>query len=148
MNKIIAITLGALLCLTLSGASMIAAPAADPVLINGAGATFPNPIYSKWFDAYHKLFPTIQINYQPIGSGGGITQVTAGTVDFGATDGPMTDEQIANSKTKILHFPTVLGADVPMYNVSGVASDLNFTQEALAGIFLGKITKWSDAELK
>src|SRR5438552_606038 len=141
MKKMTFAVLLALLCAA-------AAVAADNVLINGAGATFPNPLYSKWFDAYHKLFPTIQINYQPIGSGGGISQVTAGTVDFGATDGPMTDDQIAKSKTKILHFPTVLGADVPMYNVPGVAMDLNFTQEALAGIFLGKITKWSDAELK
>jgi phosphate transport system substrate-binding protein len=117
---------------------------ADALLVNGAGATFPYPIYSKWFDEYHKKFPDIQINYQPIGSGGGIRQVLAGTVDFGATDAPMTDEQLGQAKTKILHFPTVLGAVVPTYNISGVTGELNFTPEALAGIFLGKTTKWND----
>ncbi len=117
---------------------------ADTLLVNGAGATFPYPIYSKWFDEYHKKFPNIEINYQSIGSGGGIRQLLAGTVDFGATDAPMTDEQLGQAKTKILHFPTVLGADVPTYNIPGVAGELNFTPEALAGIFLGKITKWND----
>jgi phosphate transport system substrate-binding protein len=116
--------------------------------INGAGATFPNPIYSKWFDDYHKKNPDIEINYQSIGSGGGIKQVTEGTVDFGATDGPMNDEQLKAFQDKhgfpILHFPTVLGADVPTYNISGVSGELNFTPEALAGIFLGKVTKWND----
>ncbi|MDR3674911.1 MAG: phosphate ABC transporter substrate-binding protein PstS [Acidobacteriota bacterium] len=124
-----------------------AAPAPIPasaLLINGAGATFPYPIYSKWFDEYHKLHPDMQFNYQSIGSGGGIRQVIAGTVDFGATDGPMTDEQLGQAKTKILHFPTVLGAVVPTYNIPGVNQELNFTPEALAGIFLGKITKWND----
>src|ERR1700674_2140633 len=116
--------------------------------INGAGATFPNPIYSKWFDDYHKKSPDIEINYQSIGSGGGIKQVTEGTVDFGATDGPMNDEQLKAFQDKhgfpILHFPTVLGADVPTYNISGVTGELNFTPEALAAIFLGKVTKWND----
>ena len=124
-----------------------AAPAPTPapaLLINGAGATFPYPIYSKWFDEYHKLHPDMQFNYQSIGSGGGIRQVIAGTVDFGATDGPMTDEQLGQAKTKILHFPTVLGADVPTYNIPGISQELNFTPEALAGIYLGKITKWND----
>ncbi len=124
-----------------------AAPAPTPtpaLLINGAGATFPYPIYSKWFDEYHKLHPELDFNYQSIGSGGGIRQVIAGTVDFGATDGPMTDEQLAQAKTKILHFPTVLGAVVPTYNIPGITQELNFTPEALAGIFLGKITKWND----
>lgn len=116
----------------------------DPVLVNGAGATFPYPIYSKWFDEYHKLNPSIQINYQSIGSGGGIRQLLAGTVDFGASDGPMTDEQLGQAKVKVLHFPTVLGADVPTYNIPGVTQELKFTPEALAGIFLGKITKWND----
>ena len=125
-----------------------AAPPADQVLINGAGATFPYPIYSKWFNEYHRKFPQIQINYQSIGSGGGIRQVIEGTVDFGATDGPMNDEQLKQAKTKILHFPTVLGAVVPAYNLPGVTQEINFTPEALAGIFLGKITKWSDPELK
>ncbi len=112
--------------------------------INAAGATFPYPIYSKWFDEYHKLHPNVQINYQSIGSGGGIRQLLDGTVDFGASDGPMTDDQLAQAKVKVLHFPTVLGADVPTYNVPGVTAELKFTPEALAGIFLGKITKWND----
>ena len=116
--------------------------------ITGAGATFPYPIYSKWFDEYQKKNPSIEINYQSIGSGGGIRQVTEGTVDFGASDGPMNDEQLKAFQDKhgfgILHFPTVLGADVPTYNIPGVSAALNFTPEALAGIFLGKITKWND----
>ena len=102
------------------------------------------PIYSKWFDVYHQAHPNVQINYQSIGSGGGIRQLLAGTVDFGASDGPMTDEQLAQSKVKILHFPTVLGAVVPSYNIPGVTAELNFTQKALAGIYLGTITKWND----
>jgi len=116
--------------------------------ITGAGATFPYPIYSKWFDEYKKKNPSIEINYASIGSGGGIKQVTEGTVDFGASDGPMNDEQLKAFQEKhgfgILHFPTVLGADVPTYNIPGVSAALNFTPEALAGIFLGKITKWND----
>src|SRR5499427_549218 len=139
----------ALLCVTM-GAALFAVSAQN-ILINGAGATFPAPIYTKWFDAYHKAFPTIQINYQAIGSGGGIKQVTENTVDFGASDGPMTDDQLKEYQTKhgspILHFPTVLGAVVPTYNIPGVTQDLNFTPEAIAGIFLGKITKWNDPEL-
>jgi len=122
--------------------------AQNPLLINGAGATFPYPMYSKWFDEYHKNFPKIQINYQSIGSGGGIKQVTEGTVDFGASDGPMNDEQLKAFQDKhgfpILHFPTVLGADVPTYNIPGVSGELNFTPDAFACIFLGKITKWND----
>ena len=118
------------------------------LLINGAGATFPYPIYSKWFDVYHQKNGSIQFNYQSVGSGAGIKQVTEGTVDFGATDGPMNDDQLKAYQDKrgsaILHFPTVLGAVVPTYNVQGVSSALNFTPEALAGIFLGKITKWND----
>jgi len=121
--------------------------AQNALLINGAGATFPNPIYSKWFNDFHKANGT-QINYQPVGSGAGIKQVTEGTVDFGATDGPMNDEQIKAYRTKngagILHFPTVLGAVVPTYNVAGVNAPLNFTPEALAGIFLGRVSKWND----
>ena len=113
------------------------------VLVNGAGATFPYPIYSKWFDEFHKLDPSAQINYQSIGSGGGIRQVSEGTVDFGATDGPMTDEQLAATKVPVLHLPTVLGAVVPTFNLPGVER-LRFTPEALAGIFLGKITHWND----
>jgi phosphate transport system substrate-binding protein len=122
---------------------------ADSVLsITGAGATFPYPMYSKWFDEYHKKNANLEINYQSIGSGGGIRQVTEGTVDFGATDGPMNDEQIKAYQDKhgfaILHFPTVLGADVPTYNIPGVDVELSFTREAIAGIFLGTITKWND----
>jgi phosphate transport system substrate-binding protein len=124
---------------------------AQQVLINGGGATFPNPIYSKWFDEYHKKFPTVQINYQSQGSSFGIQQATAGTVDFGASDAPMNDAQLEEFKSKrgmgILHFPTVMGGNVPIYNIPGVSQQLNFTPEALAGIFLGKITKWNDPEL-
>jgi phosphate transport system substrate-binding protein len=116
--------------------------------INGAGATFPYPMYSKWFDEYHKKNANLAINYQSIGSGGGIKQVTEGTVDFGASDGPMNDEQLKAYSDKhgsgILHFPTVMGAVVPFYNLPGVSAELNFTPEALAGIYLGKITKWND----
>jgi phosphate transport system substrate-binding protein len=121
---------------------------ADALSINGAGATFPYPMYSKWFDEYHKKNANLQINYQSIGSGGGIKQVTEGTVDFGATDGPMNDDQLKAFQDKhgfgILHFPTVLGAAVPTYNITGVDAALDFTPDALAGIFLGKITKWND----
>jgi phosphate transport system substrate-binding protein len=120
----------------------------DSLLINGAGATFPNPIYSKWFSEYRTKASTVEINYQSVGSGAGIRQVTEGTVDFGASDGPMSDEQLKTYQDKhgfgVLHFPTVLGADVPAYNIPGVTAELNFTPEALAGIFLGKITKWND----
>src|SRR5215475_2404019 len=124
------------------------AVADNPLLINGAGATFPYPIYSKWFDTYHGKNPNTQFNYQSVGSGAGIKQVTEGTVDFGATDGPMNDDQLKAYQDKhgsgILHFPTVLGAAVPTYNLKGITSTLNFTPEALAGIFLGKVTKWND----
>jgi phosphate transport system substrate-binding protein len=127
------------------------AAAAAVVSLTGAGATFPYPMYSKWFNEYHKLHPDIEINYQSIGSGGGIAQVTEGTVDFGATDGPMNDDQLkafeAKRGTPVLHFPTVLGADVPTYNIPGVTAELKFTPDALVGIFLGKITKWNDAQL-
>ena len=119
----------------------------ETVTLNGAGATFPYPMYSKWFSEYNKLHSDIQFNYQSIGSGGGIRQVLAGTVDFGATDGPMTDEQLAQAKAKVLHIPTVLGADVPAYNIPGVTEELKFTPELLANIFLGKITSWNDAAL-
>jgi phosphate transport system substrate-binding protein len=116
-------------------------------VINGAGATFPFPIYSKWFSEYGKLHPEVQINYQSIGSGGGIRQLIAQTVFFGATDGPMSDEQLKGAPGPILHFPTVLGGVVPIYNVPGVAKPLQFSGTALAGIYLGKITKWNDAAL-
>jgi phosphate transport system substrate-binding protein len=124
--------------------ALLALPAIAQTTLNGAGATFPYPMYSKWFSEYHKLHPEIQINYQSIGSGGGIRQVINGTVDFGASDGPMTDEMLKEAKTKILHMPTVMGADVPAYNIPGMTAELKFTPEALAGIFLGKVTKWND----
>ena len=122
-------------------------PTLAQTTLNGAGATFPYPMYSKWFSEYNKLHPEIQFNYQSIGSGGGIRQVLASTVDFGASDGPMSDEQLAQAKTKILHIPTVLGAVVPAYNTPGVSGEVKFTPQALAGIFLGKITSWNDAAL-
>ncbi len=128
----------ALLCLAL------AVPAFAQTTLNGAGATFPNPMYQKWFSEYHKAHPDVQFNYQSIGSGGGIRQVLAQTVDFGASDGPMSDEQLSQAKVKILHIPTVLGAVVPAYHVPGVEGEVKFTPEALAGIFLGKITNWND----
>jgi phosphate transport system substrate-binding protein len=122
----------------------LALPALAQTILNGAGATFPYPMYSKWFSEYHKEHPDIEINYQSIGSGGGIRQVLAGTVDFGASDGPMTDAQLAEAKTKILHVPTVMGGVVPAYNVPGVTEEIKFTPEVLAGIYLGKITNWND----
>jgi phosphate transport system substrate-binding protein len=125
----------------------LALPAFAQTTLNGAGATFPYPIYSKWFSEYHKAHSDVQVNYQSIGSGGGIRQVLAGTVDFGASDGPMTDEQLGQAKVKILHIPTVLGAVVPAYNIPGVSGEVKFTPEALAGIFLGKITSWNDKAL-
>jgi len=123
---------------------LLVLPSAAQTKLNGAGATFPYPMYSKWFNEYHNLHPDIEINYQSIGSGGGIRQVTAGTVDFGASDGPMTDQQLADAKVKILHLPTVLGSDVPAYNIPGVRGELKLTPEAIAGIYLGKITSWND----
>src|SRR5215467_14149318 len=115
--------------------------------INAAGATFPMPIYQKWFEDYHKMHPSVQINYGGGGSGAGISQLTNGTVDFGASDMPMKDAQIAAMKVKPLHFPTVLGAVVLTYNLAGVASDLKFTPETIAGIFMGTIKKWNDSKL-
>lgn len=131
--------------------AFLAVPAVAQTTLNGAGATFPYPMYSKWFSEYHKLHSDIQINYQSIGSGGGIRQVTEGTVDFGASDMPMTDGQLAEAqshlKTKVLNLPSVLGAVVPAYNIPGVSGEVKFTPTALAEIFLGKITKWNDKEI-
>lgn len=124
---------------------LLALPVLGQTTLNGAGATFPNPMYSKWFSEYHKIHSDVQVNYQPIGSGGGIRQVTAGTVDFGASDMPMTDKQLQEAKAlNILNIPTVLGAVVPAYNIPGVTGEVKFTPDALAGIFLGKISKWND----
>lgn len=133
------------LALTLLSAGLtFSTAAATAQNINGAGATFPNPIYTKWFNEYSKLHPDVKINYQSIGSGGGIRQVTEGTIDFGASDATMSDQQIAESKVKLIALPTVLGAVVPVYNLPGVTAELKFSQDALAGIYLGKITKWND----
>ena len=115
--------------------------------LNGAGATFPYPIYSKWFSEYSASHGGVQINYQSLGSGAGIRQVTAGTVDFGASDGPMSDAQLAASKVKIQHIPTVLGAVVPVYNLPGVGGGLKFAPDVLADIYLGKINNWNDARI-
>ena len=136
-----------LMMLTLGVSAPHAAAQGGSIKLNAAGATFPTPIYTKWFDVYHTAHPNVEINYQSIGSGGGIRQLQSGTVDFGASDGPMSDDQLSQSKFKILHFPTVLGAVVPTYNIAGVTGDLNFTQKALAGIYLGSITKWNDPEI-
>ena len=132
--------------LALAGASIAVAGAAaqQKTQINGAGATFPYPIYSKWFSEYNKLHPDVEINYQSIGSGGGIRQVMNQTVFFGATDGPMTKDQLLAAPSQILHFPTVLGADVPVYNIPNVSAELKFAGPLLADIFLGKVTKWND----
>jgi len=127
--------------------AILLAVAQAKVLINAAGATFPYPIYGKWFEEFTKVDPDAQINYQSIGSGGGIRQFTENTVDFGASDMPMTDEQIGKVKNKPLHFPSVLGGLVPTYNIPGVTQELKFTPAALAGIYLGKIKKWNDPEL-
>lgn len=115
--------------------------------INGAGATFPYPIYSRWFSEYSQQHPGVHINYQSIGSGGGIRQVSEGTVDFGATDGPMSNEQIALAKVKTMHIPTVLGAVVPVYSLPGVSRDLNFAPDVIADMYLGKIAKWNDGRI-
>ncbi len=133
----------ALFVLAALGLTQGAAPAAAQMLMNGAGATFPYPIYSKWFDEYAKVEPSARFNYQSIGSGGGIKQISSRTVDFGASDGPMTDEQLTKAPAALLHIPTVLGAVVATYNLPGNPS-LHFTPDVLADIFLGKITKWND----
>jgi phosphate transport system substrate-binding protein len=123
---------------------LLATAASAQTSLNGAGATFPYPIYSKWFSEYRKAHSDVEINYQSIGSGGGIRQVQAGTVDFGASDGPMSDQQLAESKVKVLHLPTVLGSVVPAYNIGGMKAELKFTPDILAGIYLGKVTNWND----
>src|SRR5258708_20042816 len=123
------------------------AVSAQKIQINGAGATFPNPIYSKWFSEYNKLHSNVEINYQSIGSGGGIRQTRNQTVSFGASEGPMTNEQLTAAPGKILHFPTVLGAVVPVYNIPNMRTELKFSGPLLADIYLGKITKWNDPSI-
>jgi len=139
MNRIAIAAVGAV--------TLVVGVTAQKVQIQGAGATFPNPIYQKWISEYNKLHPNVEINYQSLGSGARIRQLTNQTVFFGASDGPMTNEQLQAAPGKILHFPTVLGADVPVYNLPGLNAELKFTGPVLADIFLGKITKWNDGAL-
>jgi phosphate transport system substrate-binding protein len=130
--------------LMLSSCSSNTSPTSHALLLNAAGSTLAYPIYAKWFSQYHDLHPNIELNYASIGSGGGIAQLRSGTVDIGASDMPLNDQLLGTFKVKILQFPTVLGAVVPMYNIPGVTVALKFTPEALAGIYLGKVTRWND----
>jgi len=141
-GKLISAAVSAIL---LALAGRVGAPA--QILVNGAGATFPYPIYAKWFDEFHRVRGDADINYQSIGSGGGIRQLQAGVLDFGASDSPLSDEQLSRGRTRLLHFPTVVGAVVPIYTIPGFSGELNFTPEILAGIFLGTIQRWSAPEL-
>jgi phosphate transport system substrate-binding protein len=134
----LALTVGALAC----------GGQGEMVLLNGAGATFPNIIYQKWITDYNRLHPNVQLNYQSIGSGGGVQQFMDNTVDFGASDGPMSDEEVATVGGNVLHIPTVLGGVVPTYNLAGVPEPVRFTQDVLADIYLGKITRWNDVRLR
>jgi phosphate transport system substrate-binding protein len=133
---------------TIGVLALLASTACVAQNITGAGASFPNPIYSRWFLEYGRMHPGVRINYQPVGSGAGIRQVSERIVDFGATDGPMTDRQLALSKVKLLHIPTVVGAVVPVYNAPGVGRVLNFAPDVLADIYLGRIMRWNDARLR
>ncbi|MEO6965146.1 MAG: phosphate ABC transporter substrate-binding protein PstS [Acidobacteriaceae bacterium] len=146
MNNVRCWLIASLLGISLAGCSPRAdkSKASQTVLINAAGSTFGYPIYSRWAEEFHKGHPTVEINYQSIGSGAGIRQLLVGTVDLGASDAPMTNAQMAQARSPILHFPTVLGAVVPTYNIPGFTGELEFTPQALAGIFLGQITKWND----
>ncbi len=139
---------GAVLMVGCSGSDQPGTAGGDTIPINGAGATFPNPIYSKWTSEYNKLHPNVRINYQSVGSGAGIRQLTNRTVFFGASDQPMKDEQLQAAPGAVLHFPTVIGAVVPIYNVPGVSTDLKFTGQVLADIVMGKITRWNDGALR
>jgi phosphate transport system substrate-binding protein len=134
-------------CWVLCLVASLGATAAQAQKINAAGATFPAPIYQKWFGEYHTLHPDIEINYQGVGSGAGVNQLTGGTVDFAASDFPLTNEQISKLKVKALHFPTVMGAVVLTYNIPGVGSDLKLASDVIADIYLAKITKWSDPRI-
>jgi len=140
-NGLKMLVLGLLMVATFAG------HASAETLINGAGATFPYPLYSKWFAEYAKVDPTVKFNYQSIGSGGGIKQITAQTVDFGASDKFLSDDELKAAPGKLLHIPTVMGAVVVTYNTPGVEKGLKLTPEALAGIYLGTITKWNDPQL-
>jgi phosphate transport system substrate-binding protein len=147
MRRVFGILARTAAALVLSLAVVTGATAADPLTVNGAGATFPYPLYSKWFYEYSNANPAVRFNYQSIGSGGGIKQITAGTVNFGATDAPMTDEEMKKTSGPILHIPTALGAVVPVYNLDGVENGLKLTPDVLAGIYLGKITRWNDPKI-
>ena len=150
MTRTLFATLGLALLVSACGSPSQPATEGAPAQaaqINGAGATFPFPIYSKWFAEYNTRHPEVRINYQSIGSGGGIRQLSNRTVFFGATDSPMTDEQLKSAPDTVLHFPTVLGAVVPIYNAPGVAGDLRFTGTLLADIYLGKVKRWNDAAI-
>lgn len=133
--------------LMVAACALLTTPARAQLQLNGAGATFPYPIYSKWFNEYIKVDPSVRFNYQSIGSGGGIKQITEQTVDFGASDGPLSDEQLNAAPGHLFHFPTVMGAVALTYNVEGVGTGLKLTPDAIAGIYLGKITKWNDPAL-
>ena len=147
MRKVFGILAGFLAALVVSFAVVSPSVAADPLTINGAGATFPYPLYSKWFYEYSNANPGVRFNYQSIGSGGGIKQITAGTVDFGATDAPMSDEEMKALPGPILHIPTAIGAVVVVYNLEGVEGGLKLTPDVLANIYLGKITRWNDPKI-
>src|SRR2546428_2004904 len=142
MNRIKLSSLAAGAVMALTGGTNLSAQ----MLINGAGATFPYPIYSKWFDEYAKVDPSVRFNYQSIGSGGGQKQIVAQTVDFGASDGPMSDENLAKAPGKILHIPTVAGAVVLTYNLPS-SPKLKLDGPVIADIFLGKVTKWNDKRI-
>ena len=146
MKKHLAIGI-ALLGIVFLVAGTTSAGAADSLTVTGAGATFPYPLYSKWFYEYSNAHPGVNFNYQSIGSGGGIRQITAGTVDFGATDAPMKNEDMAKLPGPILHIPTAIGAVTVVYNLGGVKSGLKLTPDALANIYLGKITRWNDPQI-
>jgi phosphate transport system substrate-binding protein len=126
---------------------LLAVPALAQVLVNGAGATFPYPIYAVWFDQFHRRNPGALINYQPVGSRVGVRQLEAGVLDFGATDMPLSDAELSAAGVPIRHFPTVIGAVVPIYNLPGFKGELNFSADAIAGIFMGEVTRWNDPRL-
>ncbi len=157
MKRVSAVSMAAVcagLLLAATGCKSTPAPnneapgsSSNSIELTGAGATFPNPIYSRWFSEYSAAHPGVHINYQSVGSGAGIRQVSQGIVDFGASDGPMTDQQLAESKVKLVHIPTVLGGVVPVYNIPGVTTDLKFAPDVIAAIYLGQITKWNDPRI-
>src|SRR5437588_583938 len=144
-SKITALILVATFSIALTACS---GGSSNEIRLQGAGATFPNPLYQKWLSEYGKAHANIKIDYQSIGSGGGIKQIQARTVDFGASDSPMKDEDLKAAPGEILHIPTVLGAVVITYNLSGVSQPLHFSPDVVADIFLGKIKKWNDARIK